>query len=343
MKTKKIRYLFVGLLVALCILSAYFCYQVFGVSIYPRDGKAVILIPEGSTAQQAMDSINLHLIINSKKTLAWVAERKGYSHRLRPGRYVIAKGLSCNSLINILRGGRQTPVIVTFNNVRTMYDLAGRVGGQIEADSADIAAFLSDSGKYIKDGFTRENVISVFIPDSYEFFWNTGAEGFYRRMLREYKKFWTDGRMGKAKELKLTLPEVSTLASIVSEEASKADEKPRIAGVYLNRLKRGIPLQADPTVKFAVNDFTITRVLKKHLAVNSPYNTYVYQGLPPGPINCPTVEDIEAVLNAEKHDYIFFVARPDLSGYHNFSRTLAEHNRYANDYQRELNKLRIFR
>jgi UPF0755 protein len=162
-------------------------------------------------------------------------------------------------------------------------------------------------------------------------------------MLREYKKFWNSDRISKSEDIGLTPLEVSTLASIIDEEASKHDEKPRIAGVYINRLKRGIPLQADPTIKFAINNFTVNRILYKHLEVDSPYNTYKHAGLPPGPIGCPSVEGIEAVLNAEKHDYIFFAAKADFSGYHNFSRTLSEHNRYANQYQKELNKRRIYR
>jgi UPF0755 protein len=162
-------------------------------------------------------------------------------------------------------------------------------------------------------------------------------------MLREYRKFWNDERIKKSESIGLTPLEVSVLASIVDEEALKGDEKPRIAGVYLNRLKRGIPLQADPTVKFAVNDFTINRILYKHLEIDSPYNTYKHSGLPPGPIGCPSIEGIDAVLNAEKHDFLYFAAKPDFSGYHNFSRTLTEHNRYAAQYRRELNRRKIYR
>jgi UPF0755 protein len=162
-------------------------------------------------------------------------------------------------------------------------------------------------------------------------------------MLKEYKKFWNEVRLAKAGALKLSPTEVSILASIVDDEVLKPEEKPRIAGVYLNRLRRGIALQACPTIKFAMNDFTITRVLKVHLQFESPYNTYKYKGFPPGPIGCPSKEGIDAVLNAEKHDYLFFAAKADFSGYHNFSRTLTEHNRFAAEYQRELNKRKIFR
>jgi UPF0755 protein len=340
---KKAIYLNAAIILVAGFFVVWFSREFFSISIHPKEEKAVLLIPDNASWIQVMDSIMAHLDLRNQKVFQYLASKKGYPQRIKAGRYVISKSLSCNQLINILRSGRQSPVIITFNNVRTLNDLAGKVGGRIEADSSELADFLEDTLNYEKDGFDKRNIISVFIPDSYEFLWNTNAEGFYRRMLREYRRFWNSDRMEKAKELNLTPREVSTLASIVDEEVIRPDEKPRIAGVYINRLRRGIPLQADPTVKFAVNNFTISRVLNKHLAVDSPYNTYKYQGLPPGPINCPSIEDIEAVLNAEKHDYLFFVAKPDLSGYHNFSRTLSEHNRYAHEYQRELNRRRIFR
>ncbi len=305
--------------------------------------RSLVCIPDGSSYRMAMDSVEAHLSIKNIKVLEWVAEKKHYPSLVKPGRYVFEKDLSYVELINILRSGRQSPVKITLHNIRTLNDLAGRAGGKIEADSSGIMTFLSDPVNYSTDGFTRENVISVFIPDTYEFFWNTSAKGFYSRMLKEYRKFWNDDRLARAKAENLTPVEVAILASIIDDEVAKADEKPRIAGVYLNRLRRGIPLQACPTIKFAMNDFTITRVLKKYLDVDSPYNTYKHNGFPPGPIGCPTVEGIDAVLNAEKHDYLFFAAKADFSGYHNFSRTLSEHNRYAALYQKELNKKKIYR
>lgn len=315
----------------------------FAAGIRVPEKKAEIIIPTGSLYEQVLDSIYSNMEVRNKNIFERVAMLKKYPAHVKPGRYLFKDDLSYIRFINILRAGEQTAVKVTFNNIRTIYDLAGKAGRQIEADSASIAEFLSKPENYRKDGFTRENVISVFIPDTYEFYWNTTAEGFYKRMLKEFKRFWNDERLMKAKEKNLTPMEVSILASIVDDEVAKADEKPRIAGVYLNRLRRGMPLQACPTIKFALNDFTITRVLTKHLTVDSPYNTYKHRGFPPGPVGCPTIEGIEAVLNAEKHDYLYFAAKADFSGYHNFSRTLAEHNRYADQYQRELNKRRIYK
>ena len=343
MKNNWLKYFLATFVIVIIICLVFIFNQLFGLRIRPIGEKATIYIPENATFNQAMDSVENNLIIKNKKILKWVAEKKKYPRLLKPGKYVIDRPLSYNELINMLRGGKQTPIRITVNNIRTINELAGRIGGQIEADSAEIIGFFSNPENYSGDGFKPENVISVFIPDTYEFYWNTGANKLYNRMLREYRKFWNRERLQKSGEIGLTPVEVSTLASIVDEEALKSDEKPRIAGVYLNRLKRGIPLQADPTIKFAINNFTVNRILYKHLETESPYNTYKHAGLPPGPIACPSINGIEAVLNAEKHDYIYFAAKSDFSGYHNFSRTLSEHNRYANQYQRELNKRRIYR
>jgi UPF0755 protein len=324
-----------------CLVMGY--RLLFGLNIKLEKNQVLVYIPEGALYRQVMDSVYTHVQVKNPRILEWVAERKKYPALVKPGRYLISNDMSYVGLINHLRSGTQAPVNVTFNNIRTLNDLAGRIGGQIDADSTEIITFLSDPGNYSKDGFTREDVVSVFIPNTYQLLWNTSAEELYSRMLKEYKKFWNEERLSKAKEKNLSPAEVSILASIVDDEVAKVVEKPRIAGVYLNRLKRGIALQACPTIKFAMNDFTITRVLKVHLQFDSPYNTYIHRGFPPGPIGCPTIEGIDAVLNAEKHDYLFFAAKADFSGYHNFSKTLAEHNRYAAEYQRELNKRKIFR
>jgi UPF0755 protein len=343
MKNKKLISFLLLLLFAI-ILCIYFVYRVlFGLNIKTDGEKVTLYITEGSSYIQAMDSIKANLQVKNLNVLEWVAEKKNYPSLVKPGKYIIEKNLSYIELINRLRSGMQTPVKITFNNIRTINELAGKIGKQINADSAQIIEFLDNPGNYSKDGFTRQNVISVFIPNTYQLFWNTTAEGLYTRMLKEHDKFWNEERKAKAEAIRLSQTEVAILASIIDDEVAKSDEKPRIAGVYLNRIRRGIPLQACPTIKFAMNDFTITRVLKKHLTYDSPYNTYLHNGFPPGPIGCPTIEGIDAVLNADKHDYLFFAAKADFSGYHNFSRTLTEHNRYAAEYQRELNKRRIYK
>jgi UPF0755 protein len=343
MKNKKILYFLIGAGILILVILFVIYTNLFSTGVIPDNKNQVIYIPTGSSYNQVLDSLKSNLTIKNLKVLKWIAEKKGYQDKIKPGRYVIDKSLSYNSLINILRSGRQSPVRITFNNVRTLNQIAGKIGRQLEADSAEIMDFLSDDSNYIRDGFKKENIIALFIPDTYEFYWNTNAEELYARMLKEYRLFWNDQRLSKANEKGLDPKEVSILASIIDDEVAKPEEKPRIAGVYLNRLTRGMPLQACPTIKFALNDFSITRVLKKYLTVDSPYNTYKHTGFPPGPIGCATIQGIDAVLNAEKHDYLYFAARSDFSGFHNYSRTLSEHNRYALLYQKELDKRKIFK
>jgi len=343
MKNKKILYFLTGAGILILVIVSVIYTNLFSTGVIPDKINQVIYIPTGSSYNQVLDSLKSNLTIKNLKVLMWIAKKKSYQDKIKPGRYVINKSLSYNSLINMLRSGRQSPVKITFNNVRTLNQIAGKIGRQLEADSSQIIGFLSDDSNYTEDGFKKENIISLFIPNTYEFYWNTNARELYARMLKEYRLFWNDQRLSKAKEKGLDLKEVSILASIIDDEVVKSEEKPRIAGVYLNRLTRGMPLQACPTIKFALNDFSITRILKKYLTVDSPYNTYEHTGFPPGPIGCATIEGIDAVLNAEKHDYLFFAARADFSGYHNFSRTLSEHNRYALLYQKELDKRKIFK
>jgi UPF0755 protein len=341
---KKILVYIVLLSAMVAFVAAVIVYRnIFGAAIKTEKEDQVIYIPTGSSYDQVLDTLKSNISIKNLAVFEWLAKKKNYPSRIKSGRYVIKNGISCNELINILRAGRQTAVRVTFNNVRSLDKLAGKIGKQIEADSSDIIAFLNDESNYTADGFNKANIIALFIPNTYDLYWNTDARKLYNRMLKEYKLFWDGERISKAKENNLNPLQVAILASIIDDEVVKSEEKPRIAGVYLNRLKRGIPLQACPTIKFALDDFTITRVLKVHLQVDSPYNTYKHSGFPPGPIGCPTISGLDAVLNAEKHDYLFFAAKADFSGYHNFSRTLSEHNHYAALYQKELNKRKIYR
>jgi UPF0755 protein len=270
-----------------------------------------------------------------------VARRKHYPGRLKPGRYRLRDGMSNNDLVNLLRSGKQEPVRVTFLNIRSMEELAGRISRQIEADSLSILKLLRDKDYLEQFGVNPLNSFVLFIPNTYEFYWNTTAARFVTRMAREKAKFWNKTRIEKCRLTGLSISQVVTLASIVDKETNKDDEKPIIAGVYINRLREGWPLQADPTIIFAWNDYTIKRVLTNHLQINSPYNTYIYAGLPPGPICIPSISSIDAVLNSQHHDYYYFCAKDDLSGYHVFARTLAEHNRNAKKYQKAVKKLNI--
>ncbi len=303
----------------------------------------VLLIPEDATYNQVTDSLKLNDVLNNYKAFKWVSKKKNYHDAIKPGRYVLELGMNTNQVVNMLRGGLQKPVDVTFSNIHFKEELAGKVSKYIQADSLSILTLFSDKSKIEGYGFTPETFRAMFIPNTYEFYWTTTADEFAERMHKEYERFWNEERRNKAKEIGLTPVEVTILASIVQSETAKNDELERIAGLYINRLKRGQLLQADPTVKYAVGDFSLKRILNSHLEIESPYNTYKYAGLPPGPINFPEVSSIDAVLNYEKHNYIYMCAKPDFSGYHNFAATLAQHNRNAAAYRAALNENRIYK
>lgn len=301
-----------------------------------------IKIPLNATYDQVVDSLKKHNIIINYKAFNWVAKRKKYAEFIKPGKYLLDKGLNTNEILNMLRSGNQQPVLVTFNNLRFFTELAGDISKYIEPDSVELLQKFMDPAVHEKYGFSQSNFHCMFIPNTYEFYWTTTADQFLERMAMEYKRFWNEKRREKANELGLTPEEVTTVASIVQEETNKSDEKPIVAGLYLNRIKRGMPLQADPTVKFALGNFHIKRVLNSHLAIDSPYNTYKYAGLPPGPINFPEISSIEAVLNAVKTPYIYMCARQDFSGYHNFAKSLSAHLENARKYKAALDSMEIF-
>jgi UPF0755 protein len=289
-----------------------------------------------------IDSLKKHDLIIDYEAFNWVAKRKKYDQLVKPGKYLLDMGLNTNQIVNMLRSGNQQPVNLTFNNLRFFADLAGDVAKFIQPDSLELITKFTDPETYKKFGFNEHTFPCMFIPNTYEFYWTTTADQFLERMWMEYKRFWNADRRKKALELGLTPEEVITLASIVQEETNKNDEKPIVAGVYLNRIRRGMLMQADPTVKYAVHNFSLKRILNSHLAVDSPFNTYKYPGLPPGPINFPEISSIDAVLNAAKTSYIYMCARSDFSGYHNFARNLSVHLENARKYRQALDSLRIF-
>ena len=302
-----------------------------------------IIIPINSEYEDVKSLLESANLVVNEKSFDLLAKRKNYNDNVKAGRYIITNEMSNNDIVNLLRSGNQTPVKLVFNNIRTLSDLASRVSTQLAVDSIDFLDYIQDENNYKKDGFSYETIMAVFVPDTYEIYWTASPEEVYSRMLKEFKSYWTPERLSKSRALGLSPIEVSTLASIVDDEVLMEDEKSKIAGVYINRLRIEMPLQACPTIKFALNDFSIRRVLNEHLTVDSPYNTYMYRGLPPGPVQCATKSGIEAVLNAIDHDYLYFVAKYDFSGYHHFSRNLGEHNAYARKYQAELNKKKIYK
>ena len=302
-----------------------------------------VFIPTGAGFHEVKNILYSKGLLRNRFTFEWLAKMKRYPELIKPGHYVLYDGMNNDRLINLLRAGEQTPVDVVFNSVRDLPRLAGIVAGQLEADSALILQAAYDPGFLSEKGLNEANASVIYIPNTYEFWWTTDAPGFRDRMVTEYHAFWDDDRMKRVRSLRMTIPEVVTLASIVERETVKNDEKAARAGVYINRLKKGWKLQADPTLVFAANDPTINRVLNIHKKTDSPYNTYLYSGLPPGPICIPSISSIDAVLNYWDHDYMFFCARDDLSGYHEFSRTLSEHNRNARAYQKALNERRVMK
>jgi len=302
-----------------------------------------LYIKTGSDFNAVVDSIKKNSLVIDLETFINTANSFGYTKKVKPGCYKIKDGMSNRTLVRMLYTSTQTPVKVTFNNIRTPEQLAEKISKQLEIDSLTFIRYFKKEGTSDSYGFIEKTLISMFIPNTYQFYWNTDSEEFFNRMKKEYDKFWNKSRGDKLKGAGLTRVEATTLASIVEEETNKIDEKSRIAGVYINRLRKNMPLQADPTIKFALNDFTIKRIWTKHLEVKSPYNTYKNIGLPPGPICCPSISSIDAVLNYENHSYLYFCAKDDFSGYHVFAKTLAEHNRNAEAYQRALNKERIYK
>lgn len=299
-----------------------------------------VYIPSGSTYDDAKKIIEPY--VDDMGGFEWFASLRSYPEKVKSGKFLLTKGMGNFKLVSALR--RNVPVTLSFNNQERLENLVDRVASKIEADTVELMNAFTNETFLSKNGFTKENVFTMFLPNTYEFYWNTSAEKFRDKMLEEYQKFWSKERLSKAENLNLTPAQVTTLASIVHKETVKADERPRVAKVYLNRLDLGMPLQADPTIIYAKklvnNDFNqvIKRVYYGDFNIDSPYNTYMYQGLPPGPIAMPDVNAIDAVLNPENHDYIYFCASVERFGYHEFASTLSQHNVNAAKYAQWLNE-----
>ncbi|MGJ8550663.1 endolytic transglycosylase MltG [Winogradskyella wichelsiae] len=340
MYIKKILWAVALIGLVICGGFAYFIYNtMFSVNTNFENETAYIFVP--TNANYSMVRSQLEPLLADIDAFDALAKQKKYTSNIKAGRFAISKGMNNNDIINSIRS-KNLPIKIAFNNQHSLKDLAGRISTQIEADSLSLYKAMSDESFLSKNGFSKATALGMYLPNSYEFFWNTSAETFRDRMLTEYKRFWTEARKAKAKKLNLTPNEVITLASIVHEESKQADEQPRVAGVYLNRLRIGMPLQADPTLKFAAyqlpqyQDIIIRRVLNIHKDIDSPYNTYRNLGLPPGLIAMPDLSAIKAVLNPESHSYLYFAADAKRLGYHKFAKTLGQHNNNAREYHRYL-------
>ena len=341
MKLKKKHIFYIGLAI-LVIISTSVYSKIYGDNVQ-KSGDVYIFTND--SFKQVVEKLSPYL--KNPNSFEWVAGLKKYNSP-KSGRYRIEEGTSNNDLINKLRIGSQTPVKVSFNNQDTIEKLAGRIANQIEADSLSLLEAFIDPAFLEKNNLNRASVLQIFIPNTYEYYWNTSAVKFRDRMLANYKKFWNSSRLTKAKALKMSPSEVITLASIVQKETAKREERPVVAGLYLNRLKRGWALQADPTIVYAIKqqkgqDYMVYRVLRTDLDIDSPYNTYKNRGLPPTLIGMPDISSIDAVLNPKKHDYMYMCASVAKFGYHEFAKSLAQHNRNAAKYQRWLSQQRIFR
>lgn len=339
LKARVIIVLVIIAVIALGITAFSYYLKYFGPNVSNKED--YLYIRTGSDFDDVYQTIREKEIVNDTVSFRETATTMDYPQVVKPGKYRLNGGMSNRKFINMLKAGNQEPVQVKFKHHRLKQSMAAHVSKLLEADSASIMNLLDSTEFVSKYGFTTDNVYSVFIPNSYEFYWNTSAEQFFERMYKEYQKFWTAERTAKAEKIGLSKTEVSILAAIVDAEALNDSEMPTIAGLYMNRYRSGIKLQADPTVIFANQDFTIRRVLNRHLRKDSPYNTYVYRGLPPGPIMMPSINAIESVLNHEKHKYIFMCAKEDFSGYHNFAVTQAEHLANARRFQKALNERNI--
>ncbi|MDT0675903.1 endolytic transglycosylase MltG [Autumnicola musiva] len=332
--------------IALSIFSYHIYNSIFSPNTGFAEEKAVVYIPTGANYNMVLDS--LRTVLKDVNSFDLVAGKKGYKNNISPGRYVLNKDMNNNEIVNVLRSSNN-PVNVSFNNQERLENLAGRIAEQIEADSVSLLKIFRDSTFLAENDFSEEEALSLYIPNKYEFYWNTSAEEFRERMQKEYNRFWTEDRLNKAEEIGLKPIEVIVLASIVQKETAKVDERPKVAGVYMNRYKNGWKLDADPTVIYAIKESTknfdtiIKRVLYKDLTLDSPYNTYLYKELPPGPITMPDISSIDAVLNYQDHDFFYFVADVENFGYHKFAENLSQHNRNKQEYVRWINKQGIKR
>jgi UPF0755 protein len=337
-KTKLVGGISLLVILIISITTSHYYEKIYAENV---TGNFELYLPSNVTLDELIE-ITAPLLRDSG-AFEWVLNRKKYTKNIRSGKFSLTEGMNSNELINLLRSGKQTPVKLTFNNQHRLELLAGRISQQIEADSISLLNSFTNPTFLEKNGFTKETALGMYIPNSYQIYWNTSADSFRNRMLKEYNAFWNSNRISKAQKRDLSIEEVITLASIVQKETAHVQERPIVAGLYLNRFHKKWALQADPTVIFALkekhgHDTVIKRVLFVDLKIESPYNTYKHIGIPPGPISMPDISSIDAVLNATDHDYFYMCVNIDNFGTHAFAKNLRQHNRNARKYQKWLSK-----
>lgn len=344
-KLDRFKYILVCVGIAFVMLS-YYGYQIFFTSNFRNhegDKDFVLYIKKGATFQDVLDTLDKHNVYDDKTSFAFIAKMLNYQDNVKAGRYVIPTRTTNLRIVKKLRSGAQDPIKITFNSIRLKSEFSERVGAKFAFGPDSLKDMLSNDAICKKYGFDTSTILAMFIPNTYEFYWTLSGSSFMDRMLHEYLDFWTPKRIELASKAGLTPIQVSILASIVDAETNVSTEKATVAGVYINRLNINMPLQADPTVKFAIGDFTIKRINHDLIeqAGDSPYNTYKVTGLPPGPINMPSITTLDKVLNYESHDYLFFVADPAKPGYHIFNKDYRDHVNKANQYRKSLNNRNI--
>ncbi|MCX7954741.1 MAG: endolytic transglycosylase MltG [Bacteroidales bacterium] len=324
------------------ILVLQYSYYGFVNNVKIKKDYMYIYIPTGSKYEDVLRILTENNILDNIRTFELLAELKNYKNNVKPGRYRINKKMSTNKIINILRAGLQEPVSLYIGNFYNLRYFSRYISKHLEIDSTELLCTLQNEEIIGKYGFNKNNILALFLNDTYSIYWNTSIDKFLDRMYSEYQKYWDNEKIKKLNKLGISAIDAIIIASIVQFETNHYDEMPRIAGVYYNRLKKGMLLQADPTIKYAWNNFSLKRITKEHLSIASPYNTYLFRGLPPGPICIPNKKVIEAVLNLEFHNFLYFCAKTDGSGYHVFSKSYDEHLRYAKLYHKKLNELGIY-
>ncbi|SMD37123.1 UPF0755 protein [Reichenbachiella faecimaris] len=321
----------------------YFWQMIYSPNFLVEQDPKPLMIRTGSTFKEVQNQLYNGRYVNDLVSFSFLSKMMDYDKLVKPGLYLIEPGMTNVQVIRMLRSGDQTEVNVTFNNARLLSDLPEKLTRNLEITEEQLANLILNDSIQQSLGFDSLNFIGMFIPNTYKMWWNTTPDNLLSRLKKEYDKFWHAERLAKAKEMGLTPKEVSVLASIVQAETIQSDELKVVAGLYYNRIRRGIPLMADPTLVFASRDFEIRRVLNKHKTIDSPYNTYINAGLPPGPINMPHINSLDAVLNYDKHKYLYMCAKEDFSGRHNFATNLIDHNRNAEKFQRAMNKAGIYK
>jgi UPF0755 protein len=339
---KKIIYSLTVFPVVVLLAGGIIIYKKLYSPIFDIDKTVYIYVNEKKDYQDLLLQLQTTAHIKNLNVFKQLAKSVKYPENMRTGRYAVQPQATAGEILSILANGIQTPVKLTFNNIRLKEDFASRISEALMLEKDSLLNRLNNPDYCRQFALDTNTILCLFIPNTYEIYWNTGTDKFIRRMKKEYDTFWTSERLVKANAIPLTPVQASILASIVEEETAVAAEYPTVAGLYINRLKRAMPLQADPTVKYAVGDFSLRRILKLHLKTASPYNTYLHGGLPPGPIRLPSVRGIDAVLNYSKHNYLYMCAKSDFSGKHEFATGIAEHNRNAGRYRAALNARKIY-